>query len=210
MIQVLKNRMASALATIKFYYDYKSPFTYLAFDPVLDLERTHQVKLAFIPHVFDFKAYGGELPARTDRDWFKVRYLYEDVRRFANERGLIIRGPQKLYDSRVALISGLFADRMGHFRDYSRKVFERFFKRELDLENIDQLDAVIAECGMDAPAFRRFVAGEGPTALAEALAQGEHDGIFGVPTLLVDGEPFWGNDRVEWAIKKLDHMGLRR
>ena len=44
----------------------------------------------------------------------------------------------------------------------------------------------------------------------QALAEGERDEIFGVPTLLVDGEPFWGNDRVDWVIKKLDAMGLRR
>ena len=81
---------------IKFYYDYKSPFTYLAFAPALELETTHDVRLRFIPHELDVRsAYGGELAQRPERDWFKVRYLYTDVRRFANERGLIIRGPQK-------------------------------------------------------------------------------------------------------------------
>jgi 2-hydroxychromene-2-carboxylate isomerase len=34
--------------------------------------------------------------------------------------------------------------------------------------------------------------------------------VFGVPTLIVAGEPFWGNDRISWIIKKLDAMGLRR
>jgi len=34
--------------------------------------------------------------------------------------------------------------------------------------------------------------------------------VFGVPTFVVDGEPFWGEDRVSWVIKKLDKMGLRR
>jgi 2-hydroxychromene-2-carboxylate isomerase len=202
--------MADTVETLKFYYDYKSPFTYLAFDPALDLERTHRVRLTFTPHVFDFEAYGGELPQRTERDWYKVRYLYADVRRFATDRGIVIRGPQKLFDSRLALMSGIFADRAGRFRDYSHKVFERFFKRELDLENLDALCAVLVESGIDTDAFRHFVANEGPAALAEALAQGERDGIFGVPTLLVAGEPFWGNDRIEWIIRKLDAMGLRR
>ena len=203
--------MAQALETIKFYYDYKSPFTYLAFDPALDLERTHRVSLSFTPHQLDVRgAYGGDLARRPERDWYKVRYLYADARRFAMERGIIIRGPQKIFDSRLALTSGIFADRAGRFREYSRRVFERFFLRELDIENLDALTAVIAESGMDAQAFRRFIAGEGPAALAEAFAQGERDGVFGVPTLLVAGEPFWGNDRIEWLIKKLDAMGLRR
>jgi 2-hydroxychromene-2-carboxylate isomerase len=203
--------MPDNLETIKFYYDYKSPFTYLAFDPALDLERTHRVRLTFTPHELNVReAYGGDLDHRPERDWYKVRYLYADARRFAKERGIIIRGPQKIFDSRLALTSGIFAARAGRFREYSRRVFERFFLRELDIENLDALVAVIAESGMDANAFRQFVASEGPAALAEAFAEGDRNGIFGVPTMLVAGEPFWGNDRVEWLIRKLDTMGLRR
>ena len=203
--------MAEALETVKFYYDYKSPFTYLAFEPARGLEATHRVRLRFIPGELDVRsAYGGDLEQRHDRDWYKVRYLYADARRFANERGLIIRGPQKIFDSRLALMSGIYADRHGRFGEYSSRVFERFFKRELDLEDINSLCEVLREVGLDATAFRQFAAGSGAAALAEASAEGERDGVFGVPTLIVGGEPFWGNDRIEWVIKKLDAMGLRR
>jgi len=198
------------LLTIKFYYDFKSPFTFLAYDPALDLERTHRVRLRFIPHLFDFNAYGGALEARNERDWRKVRYLYRDVRRFASERGIVIRGPQRLFDSRLALMSGLFADHQGKFRDYARKVWELFFRRELDLEKFEQLAPLLEQYGMSSEEFRRFAETAGPRELAEALAEGERDQVFGVPTFMVDGEPFWGNDRVEWVIKKLDAMGLRR
>ncbi|MGH7918007.1 MAG: hypothetical protein ACREQE_11095, partial [Candidatus Binataceae bacterium] len=64
--------MAEEFETIKFYYDYKSPFTYLAFEPALELERTHRVKLHFIPCELDIRAsYGGELNQRDPRDWLK-------------------------------------------------------------------------------------------------------------------------------------------
>ncbi len=202
--------MSQDTLTIKFYYDFKSPFTYLAFAPALELERTHRVRLRFIPHVFDFSAYGGTLEARDERSWRKVRYLYLDARRFANERGIVIRGPQRLFDSRLALMSGLFAERQGKFREYAGRVWELFFKRELDIEKIEQLAPLLEAAGMDPEEFRKYASDQGPRDLQAALAEGERDGIFGVPTLLVDGEPFWGNDRIEWVIKKLDRMGLRR
>ena len=195
---------------IKFYYDFKSPFTFLAFDPAVDLERSHRVRLRFIPYVFDFEAYGGALETRNERDWRKVRYLYRDVRRFASERGIIIRGPQRLFDSRLALMSGLFADRHGKFREYGRRVWELFFRRELDIEKFDELVPLLRSFGLDAGAFRRYADTDGPRELAESIAEGDRDEVFGVPTLIVDGEPFWGNDRIEWVIKKLDAMGLRR
>src|SRR5215469_7549894 len=151
---------------IKFYYDYKSPFTYLAFAPALELEATHHVRLRFIPHEIDIRsAYGGELEQRPEREWFKVRYLYADARRFANDRGLIIRGPQKIFDSRLALMSGLYADRHARFREYSQRVFERFFKRELDLENQAALAEVLSEVGLDGNDFHRFAQSEGAAAL---------------------------------------------
>jgi 2-hydroxychromene-2-carboxylate isomerase len=203
--------MADAAETIKLYYDFKSPFTYLAMEPAYKLEETHRVRLRFIPLELAIReAYGGELEQRAQRDWDKVRYLYMDMRRFANERGMIIRGPQKIFDSRLALMGGLFADRNGRFRPYADRVFERFFKRELNIEDIDALAAVMAEAGLDAAGFRRYAEGEGPNDLRAAAAEAERDGVFGVPTFIVAGELFWGNDRVEWVVKKLDQMKLRR
>ena len=196
---------------IKFYYDYKSPFTYLAFAPALELETTHDVRLRFIPHEIDIRsAYGGNLEQRPQRDWFKVRYLYADARRFANERGMIIRGPQKIFDSRLASMSGLYAAQRGRFREYSQLVFERFFKRELDLEDREALAAVLSELGLDPDDFRHFVEYEAGAELRRAREEADRDGVFGVPTMLVAGEMFWGNDWMKWVIKKLDMMGLKR
>ncbi|HEV7988198.1 MAG TPA: DsbA family protein [Candidatus Binataceae bacterium] len=203
--------MADTAETIKLYYDFKSPFTYLAMEPAYKLEETHRIRLRFIPLELAIReAYGGELEQRAQRDWDKVRYLYMDMRRFANERGMIIRGPQKIFDSRLALMGGLFADRNGRFRPYADRVFERFFRRELNIEDIDALAAVMAEAGLDAAGFRRYAEGEGPNDLRAAAAEAERDGVFGVPTFIVAGELFWGNDRVDWVVKKLDQMKLRR
>jgi 2-hydroxychromene-2-carboxylate isomerase len=203
--------MSDVAETIKLYYDFKSPFTYLSMEPAYRLEESHRVRLRFIPLELQVReAYGGDLEQRQQRDWDKVRYLYMDVRRFANERGIIIRGPQKIFDSRLALMSGVYADRNGHFRPYADRVFGRFFKRELNIEDFDSVAAVMWEVGLDAAGFRRYADSDGPGDLRDAAAEAERDGVFGVPTFNVAGELFWGNDRVDWMTKKLDQMKLRR
>ena len=203
--------MAGELLTIKLYYDYKSPFAYLAMAPAYALMESHRVRLHYIPHELNIRgAFGGDLDERPEREWRKIRYLYLDARRYANARGMIIRGPEKIFDSKLALMSGLWADQHGLFRPYSDRVFERFFKRELDIENAAALAAVMKETGLDADGFNRYALHDGPRELADAFAAGDRDGVFGVPTFIVDGEPFWGNDRLEWVVKKLDAMGLRR
>jgi 2-hydroxychromene-2-carboxylate isomerase len=179
--------------------------------PAYALMESHRVRLNYIPRELNVRgAYGGNLDQRSERDWRKVRYLYLDARRYANARGIIIRGPQKIFDSKLALMSGLWADKHGMFRPYSDRVFERFFKRELNIEDGDALATVMKEVGLDADGFKHYALHDGPRDLENAFATGDRDGVFGVPTFIVDGEPFWGNDRVEWIVKKLDAMGLKR
>jgi 2-hydroxychromene-2-carboxylate isomerase len=203
--------MPENLETIKLYFDYKSPFTYLAMGPAYRLEETHRVRLRYIPCELNVRgAYGGELEQRSELNWRKVRYLYLDARRHANARGLIIRGPQKIFDSTLALMSGIWADRHGKFRPYSDRVFERFFKRELNIEDLSALQAVMNEVGLDGDGFKQYTSGDGPRDLKACFDEAERDGVFGVPTFIVASEPFWGNDRVEWLEKKLDAMGLRK
>ena len=197
--------------TVKLYYDYKSPFTYLAMQPMYDLEQAYRIKLRYLPLELNVTgAFGGKLDQRDQRNWRKVRYLYLDARRYANARGLVIRGPQKIFDSRLSLMSGMWADRHGKFRPYSDRVFERFFKRELDLEDGSALAKVMTEVGLDAAGFTKYILSDGPRELQAAADEAERDGAFGVPTMILAGEPFWGNDRVEWIAKKLDTMNLRR
>jgi 2-hydroxychromene-2-carboxylate isomerase len=198
------------LEDIKFYYDYKSPFAYLALEPALALETSHRVKLRPIPAEIDIPTVFGGVEDRTERSWNKVRYLYLDARRFANERGLTLLGPQKVFDSRLSLLGGLYAETQGLFAPYSKRVFEGFFQRRLDLENVEALERAMEEVGCDPAGFRDYAEGAGPEALARATEERNADRVFGVPTLLVRGEPFWGYDRLNWVVRKLDQLELRR
>lgn len=201
----------AAETEIKFYYDYKSPFAYLAFDPVMALSESHAVVVRPIPSEIDIQAaFGGETHERTERAWSKVRYIYRDARRFANERGLTILGPQKIFDSRLSAISGLYATANGFFVPYSRRVFEGFFRRELDIEDRAALEGAMAAVGGDPSGFRAYAEGQGQADYAKAVAEREADHVFGVPMMFVGEEPFWGYDRLGWVVRRLDALGLRR
>jgi len=199
----------SDLTEVKFYFAYTSPFTYLAWAPARDLERTHRVKVRFIPYGVNIrKTYGNLDDPTVERR--KVRYLYLDARRIAKERGLIIYPPKKIFSCRLAFYGGQFAAKHDRFIEYSDRVFERFWKHELDVEKSDAIDGLLAEVGLDANGFHRYVETEARAELDRCFEEAAGDQIFGVPTFVVEGEPFWGEDRIEWLIKKLDALGLRR
>jgi len=199
---------------IKFYFAYTSPFTYLAMGPAYELEDSYRVTLRFIPYGVNIRqVYGGEVEARDERNRRKLRYLYLDARRLAAERGLIIRPPKKIFSARFAFYGGMCAEDQGLFRPYADRVFERFWKRELEVEDPAALAAILSEIGADTGQFHRYIADEAAEAkprLKACFAEAEHDQVFGVPTFIIEQERFWGCDRIDWVKRKLDELGLRR
>jgi 2-hydroxychromene-2-carboxylate isomerase len=206
-----------AQRTIKLYSDYKSPYAYLAKDLAYELERETGVQLDWLPYTLDIPSYLGSAKidaqgrvseeSRNAHQWRRVKYSYMDCRREANRRGLTIRGPKKIFDSSLANIGLLYAKHCGVFRDYHDRVFERFWRRELDIESPAALTAVLTLCGADVADFPAFLDGEGARRLHDIQREAEAAGVFGVPTFLLDnGDLYWGREHLP-RIRELLALG---
>lgn len=192
------------LKEVKMYSDYKSPFAYLAFDPAFALHERFSVRVRWIPFQLRIKDRG----QRSIYSDYKARYSYLDARRWAKPRGILIRAPRKVYDSTPALIGGLFADSKGRLLDYSRKVYELFFRRELEIDQPEAVAAVIASLGLAVDEYRAYLAGEGARAFERAQEEAAADNVFGVPLFFFEREPFWGHDRLPILEERLTEAGL--
>jgi len=191
------------------YIDYKSPYAYLAVAPTWALEREFDVRIAWRPYVLDIPKYLGEAKVdergkvlseqRNDHQWRRVRYSYMDCRRYAALEGLVIRGPRKIFDSSVAAVGMLHALERGDdaFRRYNALVFERFWKRELDIERPEAIAAALSEAGAEGERFAAFLDGPGRAQLEQTMAAAHELGVFGVPTYVLDGEIFWGREHLD-------------
>jgi 2-hydroxychromene-2-carboxylate isomerase len=193
------------MTELTLYTDYKSPFAYLAKDLAYALEPEYGVRLVWRHYTLNIPEYLDAAEARSARNWRKVKYSYMDARRLANKRGLTVRGPQKIFDSSIAGIAMYFAQAQGEaiFRAYHDRVFERFWRRELDLEDRAALIAVLAEAAADVAGFYGYLEGEGRALHDQLIAEAEAAGVFGVPTFVYEGELFWGTDRIELLKERL-------
>lgn len=133
-----------------------------------------------------------------------------DARRWANRRGgFKIMGPLKVYDTTPALIGGLFAEREGFFPEYTKEAFSRFFERRLELDVVDEVAALVAECGGDRDAFLAYAASDGLQELEASIDEAHEDEVFGVPIFVLRGEKFWGHDRIPLLEERMTELGLR-
>ena len=195
----------TAKEELKLYFDYKSPFAFLAAEPAFALPRRFAVQVRWIPFLLRLKGKG----ERSQYSEWKAQYSYLDARRWANRRGgFPIKGPLKIYDSTPALIGGLFAQQAGFFEPYTLETYARFFRRELEIDQADAVAGLIAELGQDAAAYRALLAGDGPRQLEACIAEAHADQIFGVPIFVFRGERFWGHDRLPLLEERLREAGL--
>jgi 2-hydroxychromene-2-carboxylate isomerase len=201
--------------TLVVYSDYKSPYAFLAKDLVYELENQFAVGIEWLPYTLDIPSYLGS--ARLDEDgklvesarnahqWRRVRYAYMDCRRQAHKRGLVIRGPRKIWDSSLAAIGMLWAKRHGRaeLRAYHDLVFERFWRRELDIEDASVIAEVLGEAGAALNGFDDYLNGEGRREHDRIRDEAEAAGVFGVPSFIIDGELFWGREHLSDIRAKL-------
>jgi 2-hydroxychromene-2-carboxylate isomerase len=189
---------------VRVYTDYISPYAHVANKPLFALEQSHDVELEWLPYSLDIADYMGSVENRSPHYWRKARYSYMDARRFANRQGLTLKGPKRVYDSYYSSVGMLFAQRHGFFRSYHDLVFTMFWNHELDVEDLDQMKAVIARIGGDPEAFAAYALGPARAEHERIIAEAEALGVFGVPTMVLDGELFWGGDRIPLLIERLD------
>jgi 2-hydroxychromene-2-carboxylate isomerase len=186
--------------------DYKSPFAYLAKDPAYALEDEFDVAVEWRHFTLDIPSFLGAVETRNETEWRKVRYSYMDMRRWANKRGLTVKGPRRIYDSSPAAIGMQYAQDQNVFRPYNDCVFDRFWNHQIEVDDVAALTAVLDEVGADAAGFAGYLAGEGRRRHDAMRLETEKLGVFGVPSFVLDGEIFWGYDRMDLLRERLSEV----
>jgi 2-hydroxychromene-2-carboxylate isomerase len=194
-------------AKVLLWTDYISPYAYVARAGAYALELDYDVTLEWLPYTLDIASFQQSVETRDPHHWRRVRYAYMDARRFANKQGLVLMGPKKIYYARPINTGMLYAARHGVFRAYNDSAFEQFWRRALDPESVEAIEALLVEAGAP-PGFAAFLAGEGGAEHDRLRAEAEASGVFGVPTFVFEGELFWGGDRISVLRERLDEKGV--
>ena len=188
---------------VRIYTDYKSPYAFVANKRLFELEEMFGVELEWLPYTLRVAEFMGTVEKRTPHFWRKVRYAYMDARRFANAQGLTMKGPRRIYDAFYSSVGMLFAQRHGLFRPYHDTVFRRFWSHDLEIDDLSAIAGVIESVGGSDREFRDYVKGPAPAEHERIIDEAEALGVFGVPTMVFNGELFWGGDRIDMLIERV-------
>jgi 2-hydroxychromene-2-carboxylate isomerase len=186
------------------YFDYRSPFAYLAAEVLPGFADRRGLRLRWRPiDIMQLSNYADGLPYSP----VKRRYITIDAVRSAELHGVAIRVPKPHpVDSATALRIALIAGESEAFPALHQALFRAAWRDQLDLSSGEVLARCIDQAG--GPAQEWLARADEPEA-AEGLGtrsrDAEAEGVFGVPTLCLRGELFWGLDSLPALEWRLDH-----
>ena len=194
--------------TVDYYFCLNSPWVYLSHGRLEEIARGHGARINYIP--VDLKEMMLRLIGMEDppeRSELHRAYGKRDMARWAAHYGLPLAENPRFYpvSQHLAARVTVAADRLG--ADIGRLVFalpKAVWAEDRDIADRGVLAAICEECGLpgdivlqaaDDPAVTdRFMSNTD-----EALARG----VFGIPSYVVDGEIYWGQDRLDFVDRAL-------
>ncbi|MDO8976720.1 2-hydroxychromene-2-carboxylate isomerase [Reyranella sp.] len=192
--------------TLEFYFDYGSPYSYLADTQVEAIARRTGATLVRKPMLLGgvFKATGNHSPAELPQ---KSAWSGFDMPMWARHYGVPFQRNPFFPVNTLALMRGAAAAQLdGLFERYHPAVFKAMWVEGRNLNDMKEVAAVLTAAGLDAGKFGARIQDQDvkdrlKATTEEAVARG----VFGAPTCFVDKMMFFGNDRlpfVELALKE--------
>jgi 2-hydroxychromene-2-carboxylate isomerase len=185
---------------IEFYFDFSSPYSYLASEQIEAVAARHGRSVDYRPVLLGavFKTSGGA--PLTEQYSPKAEYSRHDFTRSARFAGVAYRAPSRFPIATVAAARALLWLQQNapmQAPPFVHAVFRAYFVDDRDISEAGVVLDIARSIGIDADAL---AAGMQQPAIKDLLKQRVDDaiafGMFGAPLIVVDGERFWGNDRL--------------
>ena len=191
------------MKNIDFYFSIGSTYTYLSVTRIIDVEKKHQIRFNWKP--FSVRAIMKEMnniPFPKDKI-NKVNYMWRDIERRAESYGFFAKTPvpYPLSEFDLANKLAILGLKEGWGIDYVRLTYKRWFQEGKEPATEPNISEICNELNIDKGQVISKANAEDIE--KEYLANTEsarNNKVFGSPSFIVNGEIFWGDDRMEDAI----------
>jgi len=188
---------------IEFWFSIGSTYTYLSVSRLKEVERKFEVSFSWQP--FSVRKIMREMdnvPFPPTKQ-AKVDYMWRDIQRRARGYGFEARvpAPYPLKEFDLANKIAVLGMQEGWCVDYVCATYRRWFQEGLEAGSEPNILDSLTEIGQDPKRVLKLVESDSiEKAYSDQTDMAREKGIFGSPTCIVDGELFWGDDRIEDAV----------
>ena len=186
-----------------FYFDFGSPYTFLAHKEIRKIENENSIKINYMPILL-----GGLLKytgIKTNADIpTKAKYMIKDCKLWAEKYNITFKFnnyfPIKTLDLMRCV---LVAEKKNFSQSFINKIFDAIWKDGLNLNDYTIINKLLKNLDINPEVFLNEASNPN---IKEELKKKTNDaflkGIFGAPSFLVNNKVFWGQDRLEFVINE--------
>ena len=193
---------------IEFWFSIGSTYTYLSVTRLKEVEKIFEVKFSWQPFsVRKIMLEMDNVPFPTTKK-VKADYMWRDIERRANSYGFEAKvpAPYPLKEFDLANKIAVIGMQEGWCSDYVIVTYRRWFVTGLEPGSEPNVSESLREIDQDPERALELAADDNIyKAYLSQTEQAQTKRIFGSPSFIVDGELFWGDDRLEdavnWALR---------
>lgn len=192
---------------IEFWYDFASTYSHIAAQRVDQVAGAANLPVVWRPFLLGpIFAAQGWTTSPFNLYPAKGRYMWRDMERLSAAAGLPLKRPEPFpANSLLAARVAIQGEDHGWIAPFSMELFRAAFCEGANISDADVLRGILTDLDLDAgPILDAARSDAVKTKLKRQTEHAQRFGLFGAPSFVVDGEVFWGNDRLEEAVRWAD------
>ena len=186
--------------SIDFYFDFISPYSYLAFKKIKLLDKTKKLNINYKPILLGglHKLGGITAPAFNER---KMKNMKNDCELVALKNNIDFKWNNKFPINTLNLMRGYLVINDEIKERYFEICFDAYWKDNLDISSESEIVKILDICDINKNKFFEDVKNEKTKDELKKLTDiAFKNDIFGAPTFVVNKKIFWGQDRLDYAL----------
>tara|TARA_B100000963_G_scaffold323300_1_gene308026 strand:+ start:284 stop:871 length:588 start_codon:yes stop_codon:yes gene_type:complete len=186
-----------------FYFDFVSPYSFLAHKELKKIEKKEGIKIRYIPILVGglHNLHGIKAPAFIPA---KAKHMIRDCKLIALKNGVRFKFNSYFPIRSLNLMRGVFVAEEDNIKSYYiDSIFNTIWEDGLNMNDQVIIEKVLKNLSVNP---KTFILRSTSSSIKDSLRKKTNDayekGIFGAPTFVVNNKIFWGQDRIEFALRE--------
>ena len=187
----------------EFYFDFVSPYSYLAHKQIKKIEDKEGIKIKYNPVLLGglHNLHGIKAPAFIPA---KARHMIRDCKLIAERNNVIFKFNSYFPIRTLNLMRGVFVAEEDNFKSYYiDSIFNSIWQDGLNMNDDNIIQKVLKNLNINPKTFAlRATSSSVKDSLKKRTSEAYEKGVFGAPTFISNNKIFWGQDRIEFVLKE--------
>ena len=187
----------------EFYFDFVSPYSFLAHKEIKKIEKKEGIKIKYIPILLGglHNLHGIKAPAFIPA---KAKHMIKDCKLIAEKNNVRFKFNSYFPIRSLNLMRGVLVAEEDNIKNYYiDSIFNTIWQDGLNMNDEVIIEKVLKNLSVNTKTFLlRSTSSLIKESLRKKTSEAYQKGIFGAPTFVANNKIFWGQDRIEFALKE--------